>query len=173
MVLAVKPLNVAVVVLPFKVAPPGLAVTVQLLAGRLLRSTLPVATLQVGPLITLTTGADGVTGCVGITALADGAEVQPLESNVTVNVYVVPPGKFTKVAVVVLPLMLKPPGCAVIVQLLAGSPLKATLPVATAQVGEVMVPITGAVGTTGTAFITALPDAAEVQPLDSNVTVKV
>ena len=84
--LAVKPLKVAVVVLPFKVALPGLAVTVQLLAGRLVRSTLPVATLQVGPLITLTTGADGVTGCVGITALADGAEVQPLESNVTVNV---------------------------------------------------------------------------------------
>ena len=84
--MAVKPLNVAVVVLPVRVAPPGLAVTVQLLAGRLLRSTLPVDTEQVGPLILLTTGAAGVTGWVGITALPDGVEVQPLDSNVTVKV---------------------------------------------------------------------------------------
>lgn len=34
-------------------------------------------------------------------------------------------------------------------------------------------PIVGAVGTTGAAFITALPDAADVQPLDCNVTVNV
>lgn len=60
--LAVSPVNVAVVVLPFRVAPPGLAVTVQLLAGRLLRSTLPVDDEQSGCVIVPTTGAGGVTG---------------------------------------------------------------------------------------------------------------
>ena len=49
--LAVNPLKVAVVVLPVMVAPPGVAVTVQLLAGRLLRATLPVANAQVGDVI--------------------------------------------------------------------------------------------------------------------------
>lgn len=77
------------------------------------------------------------------------------------------------VAVVVLPVMVAPPGLAVTVQLLAGRPLSATLAVASAQVGWVIVPTTGAVGTTGAALITALPDAADVQPLDCNVTVKV
>mgnify|MGYP006981520891 CR=1 FL=1 len=60
--LAVKPVNVAVVVLPVVVAPPGLAVTVQLLAGKLLRSTLAVAIAQVGCVIVPITGAGGVTG---------------------------------------------------------------------------------------------------------------
>lgn len=84
--LAVKPLKVAVVVLPVIVAPPGLAVTVQLLAGRLLRATLPVATAQVGLVIVPTTGAAGVIGCAGITALPDAADVQPDDCNVTVKV---------------------------------------------------------------------------------------
>lgn len=60
--LAVKPVKVAVVVLPVMVAPPGEAVTVQLLAGKLLRATLPVATLQVGGVIAPTAAAGGVTG---------------------------------------------------------------------------------------------------------------
>lgn len=85
-VLPASPVKVAVVVLPVIVAPPGLAVTVQLLAGRLLRATLPVATVQVGAVIVPTVGADGVTGCAGITALPDGTEVQPLDCSVTVNV---------------------------------------------------------------------------------------
>ena len=84
--LAVKPVNVAVVVLPVIVAPPGLAVTVQLAAGRLLNATLPVATVQVGGVMVPTTGAADVTGCAGITALADGDEVQPVDACVTVNV---------------------------------------------------------------------------------------
>ena len=43
MVLAVRPENVAVVVEPVIVEPPGLAVTVQDDAGKPLRATLPVA----------------------------------------------------------------------------------------------------------------------------------
>ena len=54
----------------------------------------------------------------------------------------------------------------------AGRPLKATLPVARAQVGWVMVPITGALGAPGAGFTTALPDDEEVHP-DELVTVKV
>lgn len=84
-----------------------------------------------------------------------------------------PPGRLVNTVVVVFPLILKPPGWAVIVQLLAGRPLSATLPVAIAQVGDVIVPTTGADGITGAAFITALPEAAEVQPLDCKVVVKV
>lgn len=84
--LAVNPVNVAVVVLPVMVAPPGLAVTVQLAAGRLLNATLPVATVQVGGVMVPTTGAADVTGCAGITAFADGDDVQPVDACVTVNV---------------------------------------------------------------------------------------
>lgn len=79
MVLPVRPVKVAVVVLPAIVAPPGLAVTVQLLAGRLLSATLAVANAQVGWVIVPITGAAGVTGWVLITALADATDVQPLD----------------------------------------------------------------------------------------------
>ena len=53
-----------------------------------------------------------------------------------------------------------------------GSPLRATLPVGTAQVGWVTVPTTGAVGTRGAALITTLPVAGETHP-EALVTVKV
>ena len=46
----------------------------------------------------------------------------------------------------------------------AGKPLKTTLPVATVQVGWVMVPTVGAVGVDGCALMTTLPDTVEVQP---------
>lgn len=46
----------------------------------------------------------------------------------------------------------------------AGRPFKTTLPVGTVSEGCVIVPITGADGVGGCAFITALPDAAEVHP---------
>lgn len=65
----------AVDVLPVIVAPPGLAVTVQLLVGRLLSAALPVASAQVGLVIVPTVGAGGVTGCAGIAALADAPDV--------------------------------------------------------------------------------------------------
>ena len=57
------------------------------------------------------------------------------------------------------------PGDAVKVQSpVAGSPLRATLPVASAHVGWVIVPTVGAVGVAGCALITTLADAKEVQP---------
>ena len=53
--------------------------------------------------------------------------------------------------VVVAPVPATAPGF--IVQLPAGSPLKTTLPVATAQVGCVIAPTTGAVGVGGCALM--------------------
>jgi hypothetical protein len=58
-----------------------------------------------------------------------------------------------------------------IVQLPAGRPVNNTLPVATAQVGCVMVPTVGAVGALGTVFMTTLFDGKEVHPAEL-VTVK-
>jgi hypothetical protein len=46
----------------------------------------------------------------------------------------------------------------------AGKPLNTTLPVATAQVGWVIVPTAGAVGDDGCAVITTLAEAGETQP---------
>jgi len=54
-----------------------------------------------------------------------------------------------------------PPG--LMVQFPAGNPLSATLPVATEQVGCVMVPTTGADGGAGTALI-VVKVAGEIQP---------
>jgi hypothetical protein len=53
-----------------------------------------------------------------------------------------------------------------------GNPLRATLPVGTAQVGWVLVPTKGAVGAAGTALITTFPVADEMHP-EALVTVKV
>ena len=51
-----------------------------------------------------------------------------------------------------------------IVQVPAGKPFSITLPVATAQVGWVIVPTVGAVGVVGCALITTLAEAGEVHP---------
>ena len=45
-----------------------------------------------------------------------------------------------------------------------GNPFNTTLPVATVQVGWVMVPTVGVVGVNGCAFITTLADAGDVHP---------
>lgn len=71
--------------MPVIVAPPGFAVTVQLLVGKLLKATLPVATLHVGGVIAPMVGAGEVVGCEFTTALADTADTQ-LTELVTVNV---------------------------------------------------------------------------------------
>ena len=67
--------------------------------------------------------------------------------------------------VVPLPVVVAPPGLAVTVQVpVAGSPLSATLPVATLQVGWVIAPMPGAVGVRGWALITTDPEGGEIHP---------
>jgi hypothetical protein len=64
-----------------------------------------------------------------------------------------------------VPVVVVPPGVLVNVQLPDdGKPLNTTLPVASAQVGWVIVPIVGDVGDDGWAVITTLPEAGETQP---------
>ena len=116
-----------------------------------------------------TIGASGVAGWVLIVALVEATEVQPTEL-VTVNVYV-PAARPVNVVEVVDPVFVAPP-VAVTVQLPEGRPLRATLPVAVAQVGCVIVPMIGASGVAGWVFIVALVEATEVQPTEL-VTVKV
>ena len=67
------------------VVPPGDLVRVHVpVAGNPFRTTLPVATLQVGWVIVPRIGADGVAACVLITTLAEAWEIHP-EALVTVN----------------------------------------------------------------------------------------
>ena len=71
---------------PVVVVPPGVLVRVQFpVAGNPDKTTLPVATLQVGWVIVPIVGADGVEACVLITTLADAGEIHP-EALVTVKV---------------------------------------------------------------------------------------
>ena len=65
---------------------------------------------------------------------------------------------------VVLPVVVVPPGERVNVHEPDGKPLNTTEPVATVQVGCVIVPTVGLDGPEGTALITTLEDAGEVQP---------
>ena len=78
-----------------------------------------------------------------------------------------------KFAVAVEPVIVEPTGLAVTVHAEVGKPLNATVDVAVAHVGCVIVPTVGADGVTGWAMITALPEATEVQPEEVNVTVNV
>ena len=95
----------------------------------------------------------------------DAADRQPSELvTVKLCVPVASPDR-----VVLLPLPLIVPG--LIVQLPAGKPLKITDPVASAQVGCVMVPTVGAEGVAGCALMITSPDAADRQPSEF-VTVK-
>jgi len=50
------------------------------------------------------------------------------------------------------------------VQFPAGKPFKTTLPVATLQVGCVIIPTAGAAGVAGCALITTFAEAGDVQP---------
>jgi hypothetical protein len=69
------------------------------------------------------------------------------------------------VVLVPVPVVVVPPGVRVKVQLpVAGKPFKITLPVATEQVGWVMVPTVGAVGVAGWVLITTLAEAGEIHP---------
>jgi len=67
---------------------PGKRVSVHVpVAGRPLKTTLPVGRSHVGCVIAPGTGAVGMEGCGSIVTSCDGNEVQPMEL-VTVNVYV-------------------------------------------------------------------------------------
>jgi hypothetical protein len=69
------------------------------------------------------------------------------------------------VVLVPVPVVVVPPGVRVKVQLpVAGKPFKITLPVATKQVGWVIVPTVGAVGVAGWVLIITLAEAGEIQP---------
>ena len=105
-----------------------------------------------------------------ITNSADAGETQPA-ALATVNVYV-PGGMADTVRVVPVPVTETFPGNRVRVHVpVAGSPLSATLPVDSAQVGWVRSPITGAVGVSGWALITTFEEVAETHPF-ALVTVK-
>jgi hypothetical protein len=134
--------------------------------GKPLKATLPVGTVQVGCVMDPTNGAV-VVGTALITTFAEAIEVHPVAVEVTVKLYVAAGAK--PFIVVVAPLPVMAPGF--IVQAPDGKPLKATLPVGTVQVGWVMVPTIGAV-VVGTALMTTLAEATEVQPVTVEVTVK-
>ena len=153
---------------PAKVVDPTDSVTVQAPSGNPLRATLPVATAQVGWVIKPTIGATGGTGTALITALADATEVQVPSLTVKVYVFAARP---LKVAVVPEPANVVDPTDSVTVHAPSGKPLSATVPVAVAHVGWVIVPITGAVGVAGCGLTVALNDATEVQV--PSLTVKV
>ena len=72
------PDTVELVPLPLVVVPPGDLVSVQLpVKGKPFIITLPVARVQVGWVMVPTVGAEGVTGCISITILAEAAETHP------------------------------------------------------------------------------------------------
>jgi hypothetical protein len=77
---------VVVVPEPVVVVPPGDLVKVHVpVAGRLFKTTLPVAMSQVGWVTVPTTGAAGVAACALIATLAEACETHP-EALVTVKV---------------------------------------------------------------------------------------
>lgn len=157
---------------PVDEIPPGYLNSVHSpFSGIFSRRMFPVARSHVGCTMALITGGAGVRGWGSITAASDGGDMHP-EALVTVNVYV--PGLMPAIVLVVpVPLTETLPGVRVRVQVpVAGSPLSATLPVDTAQVGWVIVPMTGAEGVSGWALITTADDGADVQPT-ALVTVKV
>lgn len=150
---------VTVLLAPVPAIAPGFIV--QFPEGNPFKTTLPVATAQVGCVITPAAGAEGVAGCALITTFAEGNDVHPW---VTVKLYIAAVKPET---VVLRPVPAIAPG--LIVQFPEGKPLNTTLPVATEQVGCVIVPTTGV---EGVAFmITTLDDGNEVHPTEF-VTVK-
>ena len=103
-------------------------------------------------------------GCTFMITFADGLEVHP-DVLVTVKVYVVPAGRPVIVFVVPVPVVVLLPGVLFKVQNPdEGRPLKTTLPVATLDVGCLIVPTMGAEGIDGGVLITIFVDETDVQP---------
>jgi hypothetical protein len=152
-----------VVLAPDPEIAPGLIVHVPV--GKPLSITEPVATKHVGWVMVPTVGVLGVTGWVLITTLAVALEVQPTEL-VTVKLYE-PAAKPDTVVLAPDPEIA--PG--LIVHVPVGKPLSITEPIATKQVGWVIVPTVGVLGVTGWVLITTLAVALDVQPTEL-VTVK-
>ena len=138
-----RPLSIVVTVLP--VMAPGFMV--QFPDGKLVNTTDPVATVQLGWVIIPTVGACGVSGGALITIFTEASDVHPA-ALATVKEYV-PVAIPVIVVDVVLPVMT--PG--LIVQLPAGKLAKTTDPVATVQVGWVIIPTVGASGIGLTAMV--------------------
>ena len=131
---------------------------VQFPAGKPFNTTLPVATAQVGCVIGPIVGAAGVIGCAFITTFPEPGDVQPTEF-VTVKEYV-PATNPEIVLLAVFPA--NAPG--LMVQFPAGKPFNTKLPVATEQVGCVIVDTVGADGVTGCGVITKFADGNETHP---------
>jgi hypothetical protein len=159
-----KPEIVVDVPLPVDVFPPGVWVIVHEPEGKPVNWTLPVATEQVGWFIVPTVGAAGVTGCALITTFDDAGDVHPA-AFVTVKLYV---PAANPLIVVLEPVPETDPGF--IVQLPEGRLLRITLPVATEQVGWVIVPTVGAEGVEGCTGMITLSDSSDTHP-DAFVTV--
>ena len=104
----------------------------------------------------------GVNGWALTTALPEAEDVQP-SALVTVKVRV-PVVILLKVAVVPVPVIVPPEETATVHDPVAGSPLKATLPVAVEQVGCVIAPTVGASGADGSLRLAFTP-VADVHPL--------
>jgi hypothetical protein len=134
-------------------------------AGSPFNTTLPSGTIQVGWVIAPTAGAEGVTGGEFIITVV-APEVHP-EASVTVKLYV-PAARLLRVLVVPVPVI--EPGFIVHVPD-DGRPDSTTLPVATEQVGWVIVPTVGSEGPAGAVLITISDDPGEVHPAEL-VTVK-
>ena len=66
--------------------------------------------------------------------------------------------------VLLIPVPAMAPG--LIVQFPAGKPFKTTLPVATPQLGWVIIPTEGGAGVTGCTFITAFAETADAHPAE-------
>lgn len=133
--------------------------------GKPFKTTLPVATVQVGCVIFPTKGADGVKGCVLIITFSDATDVHPTEL-VTVKVCV-PAGKSD----IVVPAPVPEIELGLMVHVPDGKSFNITLPVETEQVGWVIIPIVGTEGVSGCAFIITSAVAIEVHPTEL-VTVK-
>src|SRR5450759_2510786 len=130
-----------VVLVPVPVMPPGFSVHVPV-SGKPLNTLLPVGTSHVGCVTDTNVGAEGAADDALMTTLADGAEVHP-SALVTVKLYV--PGARPDPISVLVPVPVTPPGFIVQVPV-AGKPFNITQPVATSQVGCVIVPTVGAAG---------------------------